>query len=257
MEAAIVLPLYMMAVISLISIIQMYKTYETVSYGLLCSGKEVALYIAGQDLATKIDSEELKNYMATAISDSYVAEKVKGILQKDSVAGACISGGARAVNTLLSKITVGTGSRDIIDLVITYRMEPAADIFGIGNYAAVNRLRLHPWTGYEGGAFSEEEDDRIVYITETGEVYHLSRSCSHLNLSIHEVSADSLESLRNSSGGKYKPCENCKGEGENVYITDDGDRYHSSLSCSGLKRTIIEIKYSEVGDRRACSGCGR
>jgi hypothetical protein len=102
----------------------------------------------------------------------------------------------------------------------------------------------------------------MVYITEHGTVYHLSKKCSHLTLSIKETDIGSMKDLRNLSGGKYKECEICDDyeielDNLKVYITDYGDRYHKSLSCSGLKRTIKAIPKSEVGDRSPCKRCGK
>ena len=41
-----------------------------------------------------------------------------------------------------------------------------------------------------------------------------------------------------------------------VYITDYGDRWHSSLSCSGLKRSIYMIRKTKATDKRMCKKCG-
>ena len=102
------------------------------------------------------------------------------------------------------------------------------------------------------------EDDETVYVTETGLVYHRDYHCSYLDLSIHLVSMQEISSLRNKSGGKYYPCEHCAEQSVGmVYITENGDRYHNSLSCSGLKRTIYAVPLSEVAGKGACSRCSK
>ena len=113
------------------------------------------------------------------------------------------------------------------------------------------------WTGYERAGFLAE-DEETVYITETGMVYHRDYHCNYLELSARMVPAEIVEDLRNESQGKYYPCERCahKGAGSGVYITDYGDRYHTSLSCSGLKRTIYAVPLSEAVGKGACSKCG-
>mgnify|MGYP006872939421 CR=1 FL=1 len=111
---------------------------------------------------------------------------------------------------------------------------------------ARRKTAYQAWTGYEKQGFGREDDD-TVYVTETGLVYHRDYHCTHLELSIHMVPQSEIEALRNEGGGKYHPCEHCmKGTVGGVYITDTGDRYHSSLSCSGLKRTVYAVPLSEV-----------
>ncbi|MBQ2257432.1 MAG: pilus assembly protein, partial [Lachnospiraceae bacterium] len=66
-----------------------------------------------------------------------------------------------------------------------------------------------------------------------------------------------LERERNESREIYYPCEECGGScGNTVYITSHGNRYHATLSCSKLKRTVLAVPISQVGGRGACSKCG-
>ena len=108
-----------------------------------------------------------------------------------------------------------------------------------------------------GGA--EDTDDTIVYVTEYGTVYHRSLECPSLRLVISQCPFPEVESRRNMGGGKYYPCERCAGRGhapEIVYITKDGDRYHYDRMCSGLKRTITEMILSEAArTKRPCRRC--
>lgn len=117
-------------------------------------------------------------------------------------------------------------------------------------------MQVRLWFGDHMGA-PEETDDPIVYITEHGTVYHSSRSCTHLKLSIRPISSTSIGGLRNGSGGKYHPCEICARDimPSHVFITDLGSKLHYRIDCSGLKRSVTAIRRSRVGFRRPCSKC--
>ena len=138
-------------------------------------------------------------------------------------------------------------------------MEPLIAIPGFDGITAGNCYYGHAWTGYdvEQGASDLTQEDPMVYVTETGTVYHTNRNCTYLNLSIEAVDAAVLEERRNQSGGKYYPCEICGRIGGYgmVYITGQGSSYHSSITCPGLKRTIYTIPLSQVGGRGRCSKC--
>ena len=88
-------------------------------------------------------------------------------------------------------------------------------------------------------------------------VYHRDNQCTYLDLSIRTAGKKDIAQLRNENGEKYRTCEKCgKKAGKNVYITNQGNRYHSSIGCSGLKRKIYAIPISEAQGKGECSRCG-
>ncbi len=128
-----------------------------------------------------------------------------------------------------------------------------------------NHVNVHIFNGYSGdfAEGSDEQKEEYVYVTETGQVYHRSRNCSHLNISVRSVHGAGLGSERSADGSKYYRCPYCSrgfsaGEVETMelFVTDYGNRYHTRLDCPGLKRTIRLIPISQVGGRRPCSSCG-
>lgn len=152
---------------------------------------------------------------------------------------------------------------DEIDLIADYRMEVPFRLIPDKWCSFRARVHTRAFTGVEDrGADENAVRDREVYITETGRVYHDSLSCTYLKLSISQLKYVDIETMRNESGGIYKPCEKCcrsavpSGQTD-VWITNFGDRYHLSHSCSGLKRKIRKIMLSEAGNRTPCSKCAK
>jgi hypothetical protein len=147
--------------------------------------------------------------------------------------------------------------QSMVDVMVTYSVRIPSVMFPVPALHLHQRCRRKLWTGVSQKNEPAEAEDEFVYITETGTVYHRSRECSYLKLSVRGVSSSALGALRNESGEIYRPCELCRPEGcEVVYITESGNRYHKSLDCSGLKRQIRAIFITEVGDRTPCSRCG-
>lgn len=147
---------------------------------------------------------------------------------------------------------------EMIELVRPARVKAPVPVLAYPGTTIVSCCYMRAWTGYDVEHKTESGEEEIyVYITDGGSVYHRSRSCSHLTLSIELVSKTEAEELRNQSGAKYYPCERCgSSAGGMVYVTREGNRYHSTISCSGLKRTVRCISLSEAGGRPACSRCG-
>ena len=107
---------------------------------------------------------------------------------------------------------------------------------------------------------SDEDDEAgtVVYVAQNGVVYHRSRECAYIDLSLHGINAAAVGELRNSQGGKYYPCELCGTAGELavVYLTDTGNRYHCSSQCSGISRTVYEMILTPDCVLPPCSRCG-
>lgn len=126
----------------------------------------------------------------------------------------------------------------------------------------INRYQQMMANDYRGiSMISDEKGEGMVYVAKNGQVYHLERECTYLRTRIQTTAVSQAIELRNQSGGKYYPCEDCCGgeeqeEREKVYLTTYGNRYHVSRNCSKLKRTVRKVSRSEVGNLAACSKCG-
>lgn len=97
-----------------------------------------------------------------------------------------------------------------------------------------------------------ETKDKYVFVTENMDVYHVSRSCTHLALSKKTVS------YKNAVARKYTACEFCakgKGKKDFVIVTEQGEKYHYNSACSGLKRTVKRVRLSSIPGVGGCSRC--
>lgn len=110
---------------------------------------------------------------------------------------------------------------------------------------------------YRGDGTGEETtfdagEEAYVYVTDNRDVYHSTRACTHLNLSIREVDIDYAKA------GGFSPCERCGGScAQKCFITDQGRRFHTNIKCSGLKRTIYRVEKDSVSGLPGCGRCVR
>lgn len=146
-----------------------------------------------------------------------------------------------------------------------YVYQPVGGLIPLPDVRMYNLVKVHAWTGKETGDGMEgetdggEEENGMVYVTESGSVYHKHADCTYLRLSIQQVSGASATSRRNIYGERYQCCDSCsRGQppAGMVFITKTGNRYHNSRNCSGLKRTVRLVKPSYVEGMDACSRCG-
>ena len=237
-EAALSIPLFFLAGVTLIYLLEVQATRISVKMGAYSAAKNAAerIYLAPVLLPSKIESD-----IAEAIGQERLNQSI-------------IVGKSGGIDCRKSRVRPGSG---IIEIVVEYKVQPPVKLFGVPPVPQGERLKIKGWNGYQRGSYAEKEG--YVYITETGTVYHKSYQCTHLKLSIQAGTVSDIGDLRNEYQGKYYPCEKCKAQSASgmIYYTKSGDRYHASLGCSGLKRNIRAVRLSEVGGRGACSRCGR
>lgn len=240
-EAALLFPMVVCFLVSILFFFRVMQVELQVEKSLVAVAEKMAVNaLAPSDTGSVI--------LGMAGLQLAVRKELEG---KDGVSQ-YVSGGAAGVFVSGSKL-----SGDFIDIHATWKLPLPIRLPGIRNIKLERRVCARKWTGFHGEG--EQEENRFVYVTETGTVYHLTRECRHLRLSISSVASAKIAEQRNENGGKYSKCEKCtagKTKPATVYITKQGDRYHYDLGCSGLKRTIFMVRLSEVGDRPACSSCG-
>lgn len=249
-EAALVLPIFMFAVIQLLSILDLYRFQVNLEAALHQSARQLAVYGYAREEIPAVSMLE-SDLGQLAFSESYVRGSVLSQLGESYLKQAPIA--KTGVSFLESKIL----EDERIELVAVYRAQPYFSGITDGFFCS-NRCVVRAFTGYDntkGDTIQKEEE--IVYITESGSVYHRDRSCSALCVSVSAVSDWEVKNRRNYDGSKYYACPYCgrKASGT-VYITNYGNRYHGNITCSELKRSIMAVPLSEVGGRRACAKCG-
>lgn len=161
---------------------------------------------------------------------------------------------------VLALTKVGISEQDPYICLFDYDMAelPFFRIFG-EHRAVTQQVTVRGWSGYTGESFNEGVQEELVYVTPEGDVFHRSRDCTYLLLSVRTASSEKLDEIRNLSGGRYRPCEYCVGNGRprgTIYITDYGTSYHNTRSCQGLKRTVMRVPLSRTGGLPGCSRCG-
>ena len=258
-EAALIMPLFLMGLIFLLSMIEIIRLQSEIEQVMHQYGKKTAVYSYAYDQLQSNDSNFIDVFESVGFSSIFLKKEMEDKMGKAYLEQSPLVGGSNKINYIYSSFM----KNDIIDLVVIYKVSPYSNVFGNKSITQMNRCRLRAWTGYDPSLDEKntrlENETKYVYITQDGEVYHLNRNCTHLVLSIQECSSNSLENFRNENGSKYTICEIC-GESSNlkqnrIYITENGDRYHISHNCSGLKRTVMIIPVSEAGGRRVCSRC--
>ena len=262
-EASLAFPIFLFALLALISIFRFIDAEYKMEHALFCAARKVTSFGSLADVADDLfpDAEGIAGRIVdeTVVGTAVIEELPPDVLElvEDGIWGLSFSGSELFCD-----------DRIRIDCNYTLRVPFVffGEFLGIPvshsvtyRYFNGHDVPLALTEADDQGESDEEDDPGNVYVTETGSVYHVCKSCSSINISKRELIYGSLEGARNSSGGKYKPCEKCaKGDPPAViYVTNNGDRFHYLKDCSALKRTVTVIKKQEALEKgyRACKKC--
>ncbi len=262
LETALVLPIFLMAVISLFDFF-VIMNYQNVMQNSMNNtaqtiGRNAYAVEKIRDLEFIKSSVDLDSELITSgITLGYAWNKILSDEVKTYTESSNVLHGVHGISLLNSSIS--SDDKGINDLKADYIIR--ADILGRKvNLILENRCYFRSWIGESiSHTGLEEQKLKTVYITRTGTVYHLTNTCSYINIVASKVRYQDLEKLRNANGSKYRPCSSCvktvKRDEEIVYITSDGTRYHSNKNCSRIKREVTAIDLSKVGARTLCTKC--
>lgn len=268
-EAALILPIFLFAMLSISFMIEVVRLQIHIG----CAAGQVSKELAGygytylkikdklsdgnQQIQDKETEErwKIKNELISIPSLFLAQSKIKEFAGEDYLNKSIIINGANGLSLIGSEILE---DGKWINLRVSYEVQLPFNIIPNFKVKVTQHASSHAWIGNVETDDSSEDSD-IVYMTEYGKKYHLSKNCKYLNIKVHAVSEGEIDKCRNKNGGKYYPCHRCMGESDGCYfITDYGTSYHTKRNCTAISRNIIEKKLSDVqGVSDCCKECGK
>ena len=231
-EAAIIIPIFIFAMLFIYITIESIRTKTFVYEGFA----ETADVLAQETYIQNGNVVLANYYLQEKIDNNYLVEKR-------------VENGIKGISFSGSNFLTSDGH---LELNIKYQIKFELPFLGDFNVKIKEKIKQKAYIGKKNNKILQGEDvvDMYVFVAENKSVYHSSRTCSHLLLSI------SSSNIQQAKENGYKSCDICKNfNKESVFITQDGKKYHSEISCSGLKRTVYRKKLSEVSGLGGCSRC--
>lgn len=245
-EATLTIPIFIFAMLGILYMGRMLIVENEIYESMMNTGFELAekSYVCELVRDGNRDIGELpKNIISNVAAYSIM----KGRMEDNTYTSDLVLGGTDGVTLIGSEIM---DEDDYINLRAFYVGKVSLPFIRTLSTVQILQVRQKAYTGY----FYEDDKVVYVYVTENGTVYHNSRSCSHIKLSISQISKESL----NKSYYNLIPCKLCGSEDNyngQVYVTKEGDCYHYSKGCSGLKRTVKRVKLEDIEGLGECSRC--
>ncbi len=241
LEGSLVLPLFLFFIVTVLF------TLEVVRFE---SNMMEALHQTGNNQAAQAYLVKYANQPKENLNTQILA-----YLDKQLYPYLCVEGNKQGV-LIQDLSTIDTNGEILIRA--EYKITPLIGKLPIGTIVMRDKFVGHAFVGYTGHENQKAGSNQeiYVYITRTGTRYHKSINCTHLRIKIQEINASEINKSRSQSGEKYYACERCHPQkAGQVFITTDGNRYHSQADCSSLKREVHMILLREAGAYQPCQRC--
>lgn len=268
LEAALVLPIFILVVVWFVNFMTVLNYQNIMQSSINQAAVAIGRYsyvtnriYEGTDIDRSSSTLDIdKDVLVSGISTGYVrkeilTEEVKNYSEKVNVIG-----GYTGISVIDSKIN--EEDKGINNIRVNYSI--SMDFLGgvVHSLRLSNRCYFRSWIGTSiVKQKTDDKDGKTVFITKTGDVYHLTETCTYIKVSLKKAKYSDISYLRNESGAKYRICSKCVDkelkDNDIVYITESGTKFHSDSRCSKIKRDVISIDISEVGDRKLCSRCAK
>lgn len=239
-EAAIVLPIFFLALIAISFVIRIISLEEQIVFVTLDEAKHVAT-----------ESYDQESLVAETIIEKTLNLRLNTRLKNQ------VNQNSAVYFTGFSYRYKEKGLTDLISFSVDYPIDIPIPYFQKSNHWGTQKVVFRAFVGRneeESFLVSEkvEEEDQIVWVFPVaGERYHLE-DCPHINVLPRQTV------LTTQIKGTYRPCKNCHPEnislGNMVYIfPSSGEVYHSA-SCYMVDRYVISMEKS-LAEQKGYTPC--
>lgn len=254
LEAAFLMPIIICVMCAFFWLMMIFSVQITIQSAMWEVAKELSGYMYLYEQVRNLGNEEaeyiklkdtgLERWLVGGITEQYIESEIVRKVGKDSSVWDIVSEEGIEVQNMLSL----PDSNGAIDLVVKYNVKNPFLPVPAEGLLLVQRCYIKAWLGYD--IRDEKEPADMVYVAETGVVYHTYSDCTYLKPKV-QIAAYNMGHVK-VGVNIYQPCEVCIDSALSligrlkVYITETGDKYHKDISCRTLKRTIYEITLEEA-----------
>ncbi len=266
-EAAFAVPIFFFAVYAFLQLFLFFHVQTEVQRSMSVLVREIAEYgnlvasvhnlLASDEQETILQEYGFDALVASVTEQTYLTYRMKNAVQ-DAEWIRFIRNGALGLDLSGSEFYEEDGE---IRLVVSYHFRIPGVLFVPISIPVIQRIEARGFYGYGWESIESQEIPEEVYVADNSTVYHRYSTCTYLKVSVRQVLANKIDGERNQSGGIYYLCGACKKKpmGDVVYIATYGDRYHTTMECSNIRRNIQSISLEEAESRglAECSKCGK